>query len=472
MNTIPDITNIIIKSLTNKEIVRLILSNKEQIQAIDFITLFNDRFGKFKQELNLSNLPLIIANNITDEEQKIAANKFIHFTRGFRIREVFETNDNRTYSTGGCFYELGEEIIEEGDDIEVPKDLGYIKLCSNVMSSAVVAIKNDGSVYTLGPNRYNHNSPSEKGFVDVACGENHIIGLKDDGSIVTWGSDTDNQIKNSPNDKGYISIVAGTNHSIALKNDGKIVLWGNDDCKHIRFNLPEDNKNTKIASGQFHGAALKKDGSISIWGSKCKTNYIVKTNVEPKSRFCPKDNNYINIACRYNNTIALKNDKSYIIFDEKKIIYQGKNFLGKNTQQELYMLLSFYQSYQLDWYTNLQKNWIDLTFEDNNSLIFLKDDGKIGFLTYNWQKNKFLDEFEEKGNEDQFYENYKCFTETNFVKIGPIGDYVLQYTNDDTSFRSNSNEEEDEKARSNLNEEKDEEEEEIPPYYSDYLGDY
>ena len=89
MNTIPDITNIIIKSLTNKEIVRLILSNKEQIQAIDFITLFNDRFGKFKQELNLSNLPLIIANNITDEEQKIAANKFIHFTRGFRIRHLF-----------------------------------------------------------------------------------------------------------------------------------------------------------------------------------------------------------------------------------------------------------------------------------------------------------------------------------------------------------------------------------------------
>ena len=62
----------------------------------------------------------------------------------------------------------------------------------------------------------------------ISCGGNHSVGLKEDGTIVCWGSNTDNQL-----DEIYISytnitaIACGHNHSVGLKDDGTIV------CSHF-----------------------------------------------------------------------------------------------------------------------------------------------------------------------------------------------------------------------------------------------
>ena len=46
------------------------------------------------------------------------------------------------------------------------------------------------------------------------------------GKIVFWGNDDFDQRNNSPTDDGYVAIACGIQHSVALKNDGTIVTWG------------------------------------------------------------------------------------------------------------------------------------------------------------------------------------------------------------------------------------------------------
>ena len=54
------------------------------------------------------------------------------------------------------------------------------------------------------------------GFVAIAAGASHSLGLKADGSIVAWGSNASGQrIIPSPN-TGFTAIAAGDFHSLAL----------------------------------------------------------------------------------------------------------------------------------------------------------------------------------------------------------------------------------------------------------------
>jgi alpha-tubulin suppressor-like RCC1 family protein len=59
------------------------------------------------------------------------------------------------------------------------------------------------------------------GFVAVAAGEWHSLGLKADGSIVAWGLNELGkwQCVVPPPNTGFIRIAAGGDHSLGLKGD-------------------------------------------------------------------------------------------------------------------------------------------------------------------------------------------------------------------------------------------------------------
>src|SRR3989304_452106 len=65
-----------------------------------------------------------------------------------------------------------------------------------------------------------------EGFVAVAAGGGHSLGLRADGSIVAWGRNFEAQTNVPAPNRGFVGVGAGRYHSLGLKADGSIVAWG------------------------------------------------------------------------------------------------------------------------------------------------------------------------------------------------------------------------------------------------------
>jgi hypothetical protein len=127
------------------------------------------------------------------------------------------------------------------------------------------------------------NVPSPNaGFLAVAAGANHCLGLKQDGSIVAWGSNEFNQCSVPSPNTGFVAVAAGAYHSIGIKQNGSIVAWGSNSSGQC--NVPSPNTGFKaVAGGQNHSIGLKQNGSIVAWGD----NTYGQCNVPPPTGSAP-----------------------------------------------------------------------------------------------------------------------------------------------------------------------------------------
>lgn len=134
--------------------------------------------------------------------------------------------------------------------------------------SHMVAVKGDGSVVSWGTAFGGiTNVPSGlKDVLEVAAGGVHSLALRSDGTVVGWGSSYYGQAQSPRGVKGVVSIAAGGWRSMALKDDGTVLTWGDHDPGF--GNAPKGLKQvTAIAAGRLHFVALKHDGKVVVWGS-------------------------------------------------------------------------------------------------------------------------------------------------------------------------------------------------------------
>ncbi|KQN96812.1 RCC1 domain-containing protein [Paenibacillus sp. Leaf72] len=166
-----------------------------------------------------------------------------------------------------------------------------------------VALKSDRTVWAWGKNAdhqlgaasFNNkesNPVKVTGISDVisiSTGTGHVIALKSDGTVWTWGSNSRGQLGNGESgfDKskstpsqvsGLTNIIAvsgGAEHSLALKSDGTVWSWGYNSASQLGDGT-YTNRTTpiqigltnvkSISAGQSHSLALKKDGTVWAWG--------------------------------------------------------------------------------------------------------------------------------------------------------------------------------------------------------------
>jgi alpha-tubulin suppressor-like RCC1 family protein len=103
--------------------------------------------------------------------------------------------------------------------------------------------------------------------VAISAAHNHSLALKNDGTVVSWGSDGGSGMTLVPDGlSNVIAISADSSRSVALKKNGRSVYWGY---------LDED---TNIISGLSnvvainHEMALKGDRTVTVWGSRARNS--------------------------------------------------------------------------------------------------------------------------------------------------------------------------------------------------------
>jgi alpha-tubulin suppressor-like RCC1 family protein len=103
------------------------------------------------------------------------------------------------------------------------------------------------------------------GFVGVARGNYHAMGLRSDGTIEAWGECDVEQCDVPPPNTGFTAIAAGDSFSMGLRADGSIAVFGSNE--YGQHEIPQPNSDyVAMAAGLIHALALRSDGSIVHWG--------------------------------------------------------------------------------------------------------------------------------------------------------------------------------------------------------------
>ncbi len=127
------------------------------------------------------------------------------------------------------------------------------------------------------------------GITAISTQRLHTLALKSDGTVWSWGKDYYGELGDGGTnlDKatpvqvsgltGIIAIAAGGNHSLALKSDGTVWSWGHNSNGQLGDGTTTDRGApvavaggltgvVAIAAGYHHSIAVKSDGTVRAWG--------------------------------------------------------------------------------------------------------------------------------------------------------------------------------------------------------------
>jgi hypothetical protein len=128
-------------------------------------------------------------------------------------------------------------------------------------------LRADGSVIGWGSNSDDRSTPpaSAINVVAIAAGSGHSLALREDGTVVGWGYNGSGQTIVPANLTEVSAIAGGSTHSLALRTNGAVTGWGGNFFRQAT--PPDDATNAvAIAAGASHSLALRADGRVIGWG--------------------------------------------------------------------------------------------------------------------------------------------------------------------------------------------------------------
>jgi len=168
-----------------------------------------------------------------------------------------------------------------------------------------VGLKSDGTVICWGSNTFGQCTvpAPNTNFTAVAAGLSHTLGLKRDGSVVCWGLNSNGQCNVPAPNTNFVAIAGGPNYSLGLKADGAIVYWGS--TTSLARLLPVANTNfIAIAAGDNHGVGLLSNGQVVCWGANNNGQWNLPAT----------NSNFVQIAAGNTYCVALRASGSLAIW--------------------------------------------------------------------------------------------------------------------------------------------------------------
>jgi hypothetical protein len=131
------------------------------------------------------------------------------------------------------------------------------------VAAGVLAIRyRDGGVASWGSS-YITPPSGLTGIVSVSAAYSHALGLRYDGTVAAWGSNSYGESTVPAGLSGVVAVAAGGQRSAALKSDGTVVGWGKS---YVDGPLPASFTNVvAIGVGTYFTAVLKADGTVATW---------------------------------------------------------------------------------------------------------------------------------------------------------------------------------------------------------------
>lgn len=118
----------------------------------------------------------------------------------------------------------------------------------------------------------------DKKIINIAMGGEHVLALRQDNTLVAWGSNESHQCDIPENLHHIKSISTGNDFSMVLESSGRVVVWGLND--EGQCDVPESLGDVvSISAGYQHALAVTSDGRVVAWGQntdgQCDVPYSV-----------------------------------------------------------------------------------------------------------------------------------------------------------------------------------------------------
>lgn len=206
-----------------------------------------------------------------------------------------------------------------------------------------IALKGDGALWDWGNNsngQLGNGSTAQSSVplqvsgmtgVLVAAGNTHTAALKSDHTVWTWGNNSSGQLGDGTTTQRLVpvqvsglpltikAIAAGSDHTVALSDDGTVWTWGNNsngqlgDGTTTQRLTPVQVINltgvTAIAAGSAHTVVLKNDGTVWAWGNN-SNGQLGNGNLTQSATAVQVSGltNVVAVAAGFSHTAALRND--------------------------------------------------------------------------------------------------------------------------------------------------------------------
>ncbi|MBI0071909.1 MULTISPECIES: InlB B-repeat-containing protein [Bifidobacterium] len=181
-----------------------------------------------------------------------------------------------------------------------------------------------------GDSTYPNPVPLPKGvkITQVTAGGKASLALASDGSVYSWGDNSNGQLGRTPNASepanqpyrmntadgmSFSQVSAGYRHTLAIDSDGNAYSWGyGSTSQPSKVTLPDGVKTRHVSAGYDYSLATGSDGNIYSWGDNSSGQLGRDTGGEttnqPDKANMPDGITYTQFSAGYRHILAMGSD--------------------------------------------------------------------------------------------------------------------------------------------------------------------